>query len=359
MLLLGLLVAGGVSLIAGTETIPAADNYQCVFTQTCDNSPFGPPCFPTAKVYDPTPYNFPDTPLQCPEYANSSCCNDYQNRALQFNFQLIGATFGSAAGGNGACVANMKNLWCAFTCAPDQSRFIQTNGYANMSSSGIIYEVLLTTYNLDKNWACGVFESCKDTSIAELAGFASCEQFLDYQMTESISRGSYSNFVFHEPGTDNDSMAMPLYDCCSYPDNLDNSSIPLNQVTNVSTPCAYCSGMCGGQDMCYTTGKSGTSTADANSSVVIPSGDALAEVTTAALYGFEVVPIVVIYGIIFFGSAWILLYRWLRANWEKRRGPRKEIPKGRGTMVSMQPVGPASRSYSYEPPSASLAHGSN
>lgn len=227
-----------------------------------------------------------------------------------------------------------------------------------MSSSGILYTVLLTTFHLDKNWACGIFESCKDTSIAELAGFASCEQFLSYQMTESISRGSYSNFLYTDPGASARALAMPLNDCCSYPDSLDNSSIPFNQATNVSTPCAYCSGMCGGQDVCYTTGKAGTSSGaggSSNNSVVVPSGDALAEVDTSAFYGFDALPMFVIYGVVFFGSAAIVLWRWLAESWERRKGGKKVVvPKGRGTMVSMQPLGGSvnNNTGSYEPPTA-------
>lgn len=75
---------------ASTESTASAD--VCVFTQNCDASVFGPPCHPIAQTFAPTPFSDNSStasPLQCPLYANSSCCNGHQNNALKFNFELI------------------------------------------------------------------------------------------------------------------------------------------------------------------------------------------------------------------------------------------------------------------------------
>lgn len=72
--------------------------------------------------------------MQCPQYANATCCNGIQNNALWGNFLGIVAGFQSL-GGNGACVHNVEALWCAFTCSPYQDQFIQINGYENMTGT--------------------------------------------------------------------------------------------------------------------------------------------------------------------------------------------------------------------------------
>ena len=132
--------ASSSALTAAPAASPTASP-GCSFTQTCDQT-FDPTCHPVnATGTQPYPFNndgvFFPSPPQCSQYVNSTCCTGNQNKALATNFFLLVAGF-YATGGNMACVMNLEAFWCAFTCAPDQARFVDVDGYTNMTdpSSG-------------------------------------------------------------------------------------------------------------------------------------------------------------------------------------------------------------------------------
>jgi len=146
----------------------------CAFTQTCATG--DPGCHPVASPHPPAPATGP-FPLACPQYTASTCCTAAQDKALQTNFALIYTGF-ELLGGNAACVANIEAFWCAYTCAPDQARFIAVRGLENMTDpiNGGIVTVLHTAMTIDSVFACGIFESCRLTFTSELASFTTCEQ---------------------------------------------------------------------------------------------------------------------------------------------------------------------------------------
>ncbi|RYE85587.1 MAG: hypothetical protein EOO65_00055 [Methanosarcinales archaeon] len=76
----------------------------------------------------------------------------------------LASAFGPAGGGNEACVQNLRNLWCSFTCGPHQAEMVNITGYGYV----LWTKVLLNVYNIDRYTACGVFDSCKGTPTAEL-----------------------------------------------------------------------------------------------------------------------------------------------------------------------------------------------
>ena len=284
---------------------------QCAFTQTCSNNILDPNY---KKGCTPIPLSAPPAPLVaaeygCPAYKNNSCCNSVQNAALNSNFVEVRSNFGLSLGGNGACMQNVIDFWCAFTCAPDQSRFIDTHGFANMTDPFNILNptalrtVLLTTYYVDKYWACGIYESCKFAVIPETLGATDCENFLNFLSEGGISAGSYTSFVLTSPAEEPRVETLPVLDCCSYPAVLDNAA---GGAGNTSAPCAYCAGMCGGADLCYTTQASGTAAASGNSSspgAGLPAGDAIDAPEQGAMFGFEALPIYILYGLLLAGSA--------------------------------------------------------
>lgn len=264
----------------------------------------------------------------CPEYTNSSCCNQYQNGKLSFNFFLINA-FGGAYG-NGACVANLQRLWCSFTCAPDQARILDVNGVVSTPSG----DALATTMYVDREWACGLWASCKGVALAST--FSTLEQFLAYQSSTGVSIGhSITSFEYVEPGAPR-GMTAPVFDCCSYPASLDTPGAP----GNTSSPCTYCAGTCG-TEPCYT-GMAPGGAAGGGSSA--SSSAAIDAPLDGALYGFEWLPLAVLYGVLALFSAMVVGYRFARVRFTT---PKPE-PQ-RATQVSMPPW----ESQNYEPALAS------
>lgn len=65
----------------------------------------------------------------CEEFIEDGCCNHFQMAALSFNFMLLDAAFGNLeAGGCPACTANIKKLYCTFTCSPNQADWVTPIG---------------------------------------------------------------------------------------------------------------------------------------------------------------------------------------------------------------------------------------
>ncbi|RYE85586.1 MAG: hypothetical protein EOO65_00050 [Methanosarcinales archaeon] len=131
------------------------------------------------------------------------------------------------------------------------------------------------------------------------ASMHTCEQFFEYQASAAISQGSLTTFNFTEADASppNTVYSAPLYDCCSYPANMSNPA-----AGNTSAPCSACPGVCSGK--CYT-GAFGTSN----------STQGVADVTISAMYGFDWVSVVALYGsIAAFTALWLVCQRRLRAK---------------------------------------------
>mmetsp|Transcript_23765 Transcript_23765/g.23464 ORF Transcript_23765/g.23464 Transcript_23765/m.23464 type:complete len:105 (-) Transcript_23765:1299-1613(-) len=54
------------------------------------------------------------------------CCNDDQAIILEYNFRASDAVFYDDCP---ICSANMKMLWCQYTCASDKTKFVEATGY--------------------------------------------------------------------------------------------------------------------------------------------------------------------------------------------------------------------------------------
>lgn len=76
-----------------------------------------------------TQYDGPKEGNVCEEFIEDGCCNHFQMAALSFNFLLLDSAFGNLeAGGCPACTANIKKLYCAFTCSPNQADWVTPIG---------------------------------------------------------------------------------------------------------------------------------------------------------------------------------------------------------------------------------------
>lgn len=152
----------------------------------------------------------------------------------------------------------MVNFWCQFTCSPNQSSFVDVLGIEKKPDPGGagMFTVLHTSAAVSKTFACGVFQSCQDTSkVKENPVLQNCESFFIFQgETEAITTGNmFIDFNYTGNATAAGTVIdQPLFSCCNF--NLSLASKPPLQplpppaygAPNVSCPCASCRGMCAG-----------------------------------------------------------------------------------------------------------------
>jgi len=86
----------------------------------------------------------------CPEYASSGCCTKDIEASLEGNFTKVRAILGTDG-----CADNVRKLFCAWTCGPNQYDFISYQRG---------YETIPATLNVSVNFdfADGMFRACKD-----------------------------------------------------------------------------------------------------------------------------------------------------------------------------------------------------
>lgn len=178
----------------------------CSFTQECSDEGcqvpqhIDPPGPPSMQTFIP--------PFMCPEFAGQEvCCNESQNSQLVTKFMLVDYTFGGGAGGCDACGANLKRLWCYFTCSPDQSTFIsagnQTMVLDPMASTPTYVLVLLLNFTVTEHYACEIYNSCKKCPYAQaVSAMQSSHGFLQFQGANSVEMGMvYITFYFINQGS--------------------------------------------------------------------------------------------------------------------------------------------------------------
>jgi Niemann-Pick C1 N terminus len=104
---------------------------------------------------------------------------------MNANFQSLDAVFFSDCP---ICAVNLKTMWCEYACNPLKIDFrkcapLQTNPlvveYLGQAYSGgvLMSEV---NFNIDSDYACGLFTSCKQESFIAIAGISSSIAFLDF-----------------------------------------------------------------------------------------------------------------------------------------------------------------------------------
>lgn len=169
----------------------------CVFTQT---GAFTPP-----QKIDPIPpfdAQWTSAPA-CPMFANQKvCCNDIQNNAMLYKYVLLDNTFGHTVGGCDMCSANMKLMWCYFTCSPNQGNFVSAGPQVVVPSpidnSPIL--IMLNNFTVTNDLSCQIYESCqKCPYVTEVSAMQSPQGFLEFQGYEGIPIGLlWTTFYFDD-----------------------------------------------------------------------------------------------------------------------------------------------------------------
>jgi hypothetical protein len=133
--------------------------------------------------------------LMCPEFSGQAlCCNDQQNTELVTEFELIDYLFGGKSGGCDACAANLKRMWCYFTCSPNQGDFVKSGPQEivqNPMNSTPSY-VLMMPANLTvtERYAEDLYSSCKKCAFTQqVPSIQSPHAFLQFQGTNSFEMG--------------------------------------------------------------------------------------------------------------------------------------------------------------------------
>ena len=143
---------------------------------------------------------------------------------------------GSAFSECAACVNNLKEFWCQFTCAPNQADFLHPIALVNVTdpSTKVNTTALQMTLDITPDLACGVFDSCKGTTkCRSVQTMKTCNGFLDYQgQYEAIGRGNYIQFNYTAADT---AMNFPPQDCSNFT-NSDG--------THSSCSCSSCQATC-------------------------------------------------------------------------------------------------------------------
>lgn len=88
-----------------------------------------------------------------------ACCDMSQLNTLNKGLQKISDL---GVSGNNACYRNFQNLICQSVCSPMQSEFFAVNASSTASGSSKKH-VVEAVYAVDRKFAEGVFNSCKNT----------------------------------------------------------------------------------------------------------------------------------------------------------------------------------------------------
>ena len=93
------------------------------------------------------------------------CCEEGQIKDLASNLKRAGAIISSCP----ACKANFFNLFCSFTCSPDQSLFINvTSTDLSTSKQEVVGEL---DYFVSDDYGSGFYNSCKDVKFSATNGY--------------------------------------------------------------------------------------------------------------------------------------------------------------------------------------------
>ncbi|KAN0063267.1 niemann-Pick type C-related protein 1 [Thecaphora frezii] len=106
-----------------------------------------------------------------PDFAQGPvCCTADQVDSLAANLQQAEALISSCP----ACRNNFRKLFCAFTCSPNQSQFLDVSAtqHVTRSDGKPSTAVKSVEYYIDDRWKTAFFDSCKDVKFGASNGFA-------------------------------------------------------------------------------------------------------------------------------------------------------------------------------------------
>lgn len=152
----------------------------------------------------------------CPNLAlngkdNTKVCCDYESLAkmrdqLQTAQQMLSRC--------PACLKNFYNLWCQFTCSPDQSKFVE---YTNM------YGYASAEYYLSSEVADGLYQSCKDVVFPGSNG-----KVLDYMCGTTAANCNPAKFL--------EFLGNPMNSPFQITSHINETDLPEGMANNNLTP---------------------------------------------------------------------------------------------------------------------------
>lgn len=224
----------------------------CVIEQTC--SPASPSCLPSNVTGAPFPLNETGPLLACPQYAASACCTPFADEQLFLSLLAAEQEIGEPAqAGCPACFANVRALWCAAICSPDQSNFIRVLGVQNASvAPGEPAELALAAeFNISPRVIAGVFSSCSGTGLVRnTPALQTPVGFFDGMRAQVLAAAhllvNFSSVSWAAPLRD---VAAPFRAAPFDFDPLPCTNFPANTTEpgatgNTSCPCASCLASC-------------------------------------------------------------------------------------------------------------------
>jgi Niemann-Pick C1 protein len=148
------------------------DTDRCVIYDHCGKrSLFGAelPCAVDIPAHKPSRDEIDELTSVCGyEWGNSTslCCNSYQIEQLMENLKKVDSLISSCP----ACHRNFKNLFCQFTCSPNQADFISVIKTATSLEGKTIATEL--EFRIQENMANDFYDSCKNIKFSATNGYA-------------------------------------------------------------------------------------------------------------------------------------------------------------------------------------------
>lgn len=230
----------------------------------------------------------------CPmfEAGDDACCSLYQLASLYVNLKTLNFKFGKQAyGGCPACFANLRTAWCLQTCSPRQAELVSHANVTTVDGN----KVLEYTLNMNKNWACAVYDSCSAVSTV-VEGAFNCEGLWNYQGQAPVVQQNqhvFINFNFTEAAMPQ-AVEAPLQYCCGFQNtSIEDTDQPgYGKPGNSSCTCASCKAACPGEVCPVTQTKPSRKY----------SPEQLSKPLYDTLYGFRYLPVAIFYGVILVAS---------------------------------------------------------
>ncbi|CDR43227.1 CYFA0S11e01926g1_1 [Cyberlindnera fabianii] len=169
------------------------------------------------------------------EWAESNvCCTSAQVETLKENLKKADSLISSCP----ACQKNFRNLFCQFTCSPDQSQFINvTKTATSLSGKQVVTEL---DYFINTEMASIFYDSCKNVKFSATNGYAmdligggakNYTQFLKFLGDEKPLLGGSPfqiNFKYSNDTSDKQYLNSRTYECDDETYKCSCSDCPVN-----------------------------------------------------------------------------------------------------------------------------------
>ena len=222
---------------------------------------------PCSLVHDPVPIVWPsgsslgdesevDPELEskfsklCPMLSSKGplCCSLDQAQSMVDNMMAVPRQI---LGSCPSCFANFAALFCAMTCSPKQSDFVQVKTTIDPVDPPFVgaQQVDSITYSIQTDWPDRLFTSCKDISVSGVGPALTvmgCDEGCDgHKLVQSLGSRDKSPFLIdYDFGTSSTAMNEQTFPC---------ESSPVGSFDSFPCSCSDCAASCStptGDDDC-------------------------------------------------------------------------------------------------------------